>query len=316
MVILEKSNRIKDIENKFNASIKDLLYQMHWPEDMMHKEIGQVINIPRTTVTKWFNHFTIPTQRCRRFTNKNLTSWFYKTGKLKKKFRYGGPDRRVQRTKACINVDFFKKWSPEMAYVLGYFAADGCMFTNSGGSKYISFTSTDYNLLEKVKKLVNSKHKITLKKKYNQNCKDAFLLQIGCKEMYEDLINLGFLPNKESRLKLPKIPKKYFRHFIRGYFDGDGCVAYGYFKRSDRNNKDYPYVQVCFAYANIGFLKHISKILSENLGTNQGYINKYRDHLYYSKKDAIKLFHYMYKNVSKNHYLERKYNKFKKAIAC
>lgn len=132
--------------------------------------------------------------------------------------------------------------------------------------------------------------------------------------MYEDLIKLGFMPNKELRLKLPEMPKKYLRHFIRGYFDGDGCVVYGYFKRSDRNNKDYPYIQVCFAYANAKFLEKISKILSKNLGINAGYLNKKEDHLYYSKLDSIKLFYYMYRGVSKEQYLERKYNKFKEAL--
>lgn len=181
MLVLERSNRIKDIEDEFNAPIKDLFYQMHWTEDLRHRDIALMLNVPRVTLTKWFHRFEVPTQSCRRFTDKNLTSWLYKTGQLKKNPRYDGPDRRIQRTKAGVNVDFFKKWSPEMAYVLGYFAADGCMFINSGGSKYISFVSADYSLLEKVKKLLNSKHKLTLKKKYNQNSKMHFYCRLAVK---------------------------------------------------------------------------------------------------------------------------------------
>ena len=126
MCILEKSDRIRNIESRFNIPIKDLLYQMHWAEDMRHRDIGLLLNVPRATATKWFRHFQVPTQSCRRFTDKNLTSWLYKIGKLKKKPRYEGPDRRIQRTKAGVNVDFFKKWSPGMAYVLGFFAVDVC----------------------------------------------------------------------------------------------------------------------------------------------------------------------------------------------
>lgn len=287
---------------------------MHWLEDMKHRDIALMLNMPRPTVTKWFNRLKIPTQSCRRFTDKNLTSWLYKTGKLKKKLRYDGPDRRIQRTKASVNVDFFKRWSPEMAYVLGYFAADGCMCINPRGSKYVSFSSTDYEILEKVKRILESRHKISIKKSNNKNWKPSFVLQIGSREMYNDLIQLGFMPNKEFRLKLPQMPKKYIRHFIRGYFDGDGSVTYGYFRRRDRNNKKTPYLLTCFAYANIGFLKGLSKVLMKNVGMRKGYIDKGDNHLSYSKLDSIKLFRYMYKGVSKEQYLERKFNKFKKAI--
>ncbi|OIO79480.1 MAG: hypothetical protein COW11_02770 [Candidatus Omnitrophica bacterium CG12_big_fil_rev_8_21_14_0_65_43_15] len=223
-------------------------------------------------------------------------------------------DKRIQRAKGGINVDFFKRWSPNMAYVLGYFAADGGVFTNSGGSRYIHFVSTDYELLEKVKRLLFSKHKIASKKTYGQNRKAAFLLQIGCKEIYEDLIGMGFTPNKSSRLKLPEMPKRYLRHFIRGYFDGDGSIMHGYYRRKNRNNKLNPYTLTCFACANRDFLRDISKTLSGRLGVSVGYVDKRGTHLYYAKRDSAKLFHYMYKGVSSRLYLERKFNKFQKAI--
>ncbi len=46
-----------------------------------------------------------------------------------------------------LNQDFFKTWSPEMAYVLGYFAADGSMIQNKRGGHFIEFTSTDAVLI-------------------------------------------------------------------------------------------------------------------------------------------------------------------------
>src|SRR3989344_557095 len=48
------------------------------------------------------------------------------------------------------NEDFFKRWSSEMAYVLGFFAADGSMIPHKNGGHYIEFTSTDRILLEHV----------------------------------------------------------------------------------------------------------------------------------------------------------------------
>lgn len=314
MIVLEDSNRIKNIENRFSSPIEDLLYQMHWVKDMKHRDIGEIINIPRVTVTKWFRRLRVPTQSCRRFTDKNLTSWLYKAGKLKKKLRYEGPDRRIQRTKVGLNVDFFKKWSAEMAYVLGYFAADGCMFVNPRGSRYISFSSTDREILEKIKRMLKSKHKIALRKRYNENWKDSYSIQIGSKEMYNDLIELRFKPNKEDRLKLPVVPKEYISHFIRGYFDGDGGISCGYFRRRDRHNNMTPYISTCFAHANLSFLKKVSNILRNNACMGKGYLDKKTKHLNYSKLDSKNLFYYMYKGASKAQYLERKYNRFQEAF--
>jgi hypothetical protein len=42
------------------------------------------------------------------------------------------------------NENFFKKWSPEMAYVLGFFTADGNMLKNKRGAHFIEFNTTDY----------------------------------------------------------------------------------------------------------------------------------------------------------------------------
>lgn len=38
---------------------------------------------------------------------------------------------------------FFDSWSSDMAYVLGFFAADGHMYKNKNGSCYVCFTSTE-----------------------------------------------------------------------------------------------------------------------------------------------------------------------------
>lgn len=314
MIILEDSNRVREIENRYNTSVKDLLYQMHWGEDLKHRDIETILNIPRVTVTKWFRRLKVPTQSCRRFTDKNLTSGLCKTGKLQKKYRCEGWDRRIQGIGKKVNADFFKKWSAEMAYVLGYFAADGCMFANPRGSKYVSFTSTDKEILEKVKIILGSEHKIGVRKRHNKNWKDLFSLQIGSKKMYNDLIKLGFMPNKADRFKLPEIPPPFFRHFVRGYFDGDGSIIYGCFRRKNRGNKNTPYVLACFASANINFLKRLSMLLIKYADTRKGYLDKKGQHLYYSKRDSIKLFGYLYKDVSKEQYLERKYHKFSKAV--
>ncbi|MBU0758742.1 MAG: hypothetical protein KKC66_00125 [Candidatus Omnitrophica bacterium] len=276
---------------------------------MMHKEIGDILGISRPTITRWFKKYNIPSKSCHRFTNRNLTNWPYIIGIKKKKVK--GPDKRIQRTKGNINVDFFKSWSEEMAYVLGYFSADGGMFINSGGSKYIQFVSTDYSLLEKVKKAMDSKHKIYLKRKGNKIWKDCYLLEIGSKEIYNDLLNLGLLPKKAKRLKLPQVPKQYFNHFIRGYFDGDGCISYGFYKKKGRSKKGFK-CTTYFISSSKEFLKGVSKKLKIYAGIGSGSISKHTGayDLTYSKNDTLSLFNYMYNNIGSDLFLERKYKKF------
>lgn len=312
MYYIKESHRFKQIENKYNSDIEDLFYQMHWTENMMHKEIGERLGIPRPTITRWFKLLNIPSQSCRRFTDKNLTSWLYKTGKLRKKLRYNGPDRRIQRTKGNVNIDFFKKWSPEMAYVLGFFAADGGMFINSGGSRYLQFTSTDREILEKIRTLLLAKQRIALKNKSSKNQKDCYLLQVGSKEMFNDLKFLGFTPKKELKVKVPNVPDRYFNHFLRGYFDGDGCISKCWYKKKDRKNKSY-IVFLVFASGSKKFLKKISEKLTEILSIGKGYFYRKGNGswLRYGKRETSKICNFMYSDLDSACFLTRKYNKFK-----
>ena len=132
-----------------------------------------------------------------------------------------------------LNHDFFKKWSSEMAYVLGFFAADGSMIQNKRGGHFIEFTITDRIVLEQIQQVTNSTHRIA-ERAQRANHKTAYRLQIGSKKWFEDLSRLGFMQNKSKRLPFPEIPTKYFGDFVRGYFDGDGCVYFSHLKYADR----------------------------------------------------------------------------------
>src|SRR3989344_5923597 len=120
---------------------------------------------------------------------------------------------------------FFRIWSSEMAYVLGFFVADGNMIRNKRGAYFISIEITDKDILEKMKKAIGSTHKISIRKNQFPE-KDSYRLQIGSKAMFNDLLKLGITPNKSKTIDLPEIPKNYFSDFLRGYFDGDGCISF------------------------------------------------------------------------------------------
>jgi len=203
-----------------------------------------------------------------------------------------------------------------MAYVLGFFAADGNMIKNNRGGHYVAFYSNDKELLIKIKRMVSAGQKIALKKRpLIYASQPAYQIQIGSKEIYNDLLKLGLVPNKSSVLKVPAVPDEFLNHFIRGYFDGDGCV---YFKENwakDRNKLRWVF-QTRFSSGSRKFLTKLHSILKSIKVCRGGYLyNKFGGHeLVFSHHDGLALFGFMYDNVSAEMYLDRKYKTFQKAI--
>lgn len=113
-----------------------------------------------------------------------------------------------------------------MAYVLGFFAADGCLTINPRGAKYLDFTSCDRDVLVKIRRLMRSGHKISnYRSKRPGIWKDKFRLQIGSKYIFSHLVALGFMVNKSLTIQFPSVPDPFLLHFVRGYFDGDGFIV-------------------------------------------------------------------------------------------
>lgn len=201
-----------------------------------------------------------------------------------------------------------------MAYVLGFFAADGNMSPHSNGGHYLEFTSCDKELITKTRNLFKSGHKISSRNRIT-DIRPAYRIQIGSKMLYKDLKSLGLTPNKSLTLKFPKTPQRFLKDFIRGYFDGDGCV---YFKQNwakDRNKLRWVF-QVRFISGSKQFLKSLHKTIIDLKICRGGYLydKKGSSELVFSHRDGLALFHFMYDNVSSDMYLERKHETFQKAI--
>jgi len=214
-----------------------------------------------------------------------------------------------------LNHDFFAKWTPSMAYVLGFFAADGNMIRNTRGAHFINFKSTDLEILHAFRKAMNSNHSIGISNEGIKNQKPYYSLQLGSKKMFADLKTLGMTPAKSASLQLPTIPKKYVGHFIRGYFDGDGCVYFASLKFKARKNPKWV-LQTIFTCGNKDFLAELLTLLSE-YGVRGGALrNKTHGYdLLLSHRDSLALYRLMYDTVSATDiYLPRKYKKFRHAI--
>jgi len=208
-----------------------------------------------------------------------------------------------------------------MAYVLGYFAADGSMYMNPHGARYVDFVSTDRDLLEQVKRLLQSEHTIALRQRNASEAhwKPAYRLQIGGGELFEGLERHGFTPNKDGTMAFPDVPRVYLADFVRGYFDGDGCISFGWYQKRDHRNRSL-WVQLCFASGSFQFLEALDKALQEAAGIARGYL-RHRPNLgvflYYQRRPDLRRLHsFFYSDCDQTPqcYLTRKRVHFEKAL--
>ncbi len=134
---------------------------------------------------------------------------------------------RIART-----VEFFRVWSAEMAYVLGYWWADGCMYIKPSTTAHeVKFASNDRSHLELIANIIGeSQHTRRVTK--NSNCYD---MTYCSKEMYYDLLALGGTPRKSHTTTMPNVPVDLVPHFVRGLVDGDGTLVW---------NGDRPVIQI------------------------------------------------------------------------
>ncbi len=199
-----------------------------------------------------------------------------------------------------------------MAYVLGYLYADGSLEDASYlRGKYVRVSSVEKENIEKIKKMLNSEHTIVEKKPTTKNGKTGYLLRIGSHILYDDLVGLGLCPNKSLTVKFPQIPDKFLSNFVRGYFDGDGCVMIQQAKGKIQK-VIIKKLNIVFTCGSRDFLEKLAERLKESFETKQ--LNVYNGHksfmLSYSTEDSIKIFKFIYNKPKKSVFIKRKFNIF------
>lgn len=216
--------------------------------------------------------------------------------------------------KYSVNEDFFKEWTPKMAYVLGYLYADGSLEDASYlRGKYVRVSSIERENIAEIKKLLKSEHTIVEIKPTTKNRKIRYLLRIGSHTLYNDLTNIGLYPNKSLTVKFPYVPQKFLSHYVRGYFDGDGCVMIQKAK-GKRKKIIIKKLNVVFTCGSKIFLEKLAKKLHDILNIHQ--LNVYNGHksfmLSYSTKDSVKFFKFIYNDVGEDFFIKRKFKVFYK----
>jgi hypothetical protein len=117
-----------------------------------------------------------------------------------------------------VNTDFFKRWSPEMAYVLGFIVTDGCVSGNQ-----LSIAQKEREILDKIARVTGATSPITVRKN-NGGKTIIHALTISRQEVVQDLQRYGITPRKSCTVPFPDVPEKYLPHFLRGVIDGDGWI--------------------------------------------------------------------------------------------
>jgi transposase-like protein len=203
-----------------------------------------------------------------------------------------------------IDENYFNEINREgQAYWLGFLMADGCVYIPKAGSAVLKvyMAITDYKHLNKFLASIKSNHSITMRRK--NGIKIGAGIAIQNKSITDDLIRHGCVPRKTFKLSYPKnIPESLTNHFVRGYFDGDGCLS----KRSNRSEWS---IDIAGAYR---FLRDMQNMFCINRLAKKKEPRKQKGiyMLSYAGNIQVKrIMDWMYDNSTI--YLDRKYQKYK-----
>lgn len=188
----------------------------------------------------------------------------------------------------------------EKAYWLGFMYADG--YVSEKDCKFeLGLKGDDINHVEKFRDTIVPGKPIYIRKK-DGSCR----LNGTNKNITTSLIEKGCVPNKSKILEFPTtdiVPEYLMKHFLRGFFDGDGCIHI-----CSRNDKGV----ASWTCGSKSFLEDLKKFLEKTLDISKTVISidyngccEYRHH----GNSALTVLQYLYDGCSI--YLDRKY-----AIYC
>lgn len=185
------------------------------------------------------------------------------------------------------------------AYWLGFMYADGYVNTTGWANQIqLGLSEKDYDHLKKFKNFLNCDYDIT----YKESTKSCHL-NINSKKMAQDLTNNGCFQAKSLLLKFPtidQVPEHLIHHFMRGYFDGDGCITY---------NKKQQYIEIVGSHNFLNdYESIILKILDREHPNKRGRTGNAEIIRYGGNNQVKKIYNFLYKDATI--YLERKFNKF------
>lgn len=178
--------------------------------------------------------------------------------------------------------------------------SDGCNKTNAFA---LSIQEEDGYILEKFKKYMEYEGGIINIKPSGKNIKNQKCLSITDSKICQDLYKHGVIPAKSHKTYFPEIPEHLWNHFIRGVFDGDGCIYKG-------KNNSFNII------GNIKLIEKIQEILMKECNLSKTKLHHDKKHTenivtvrWGGNKQIKKIYNYLYKDCD-DLYLKRKKEKF------
>ena len=294
---------------QFTISKKELSKQI---KTLGYSKLAANLNVGKSTIfrkmkeynltekqTKWSNreneiikkYYSNETKLFALLPNRTKCSIYHMAHKMK-------ISRKIKPRTYTLKTNFFSKYSAESSYILGWFYSDGNVTKNLRTVR-LHLQISDTEILEKIKTVLGSNQPI-----YKKN--NAAELKLHSSLMVKDIYALGCTERKTKKIRFPKkLPKKYHKDFVRGYFDGDGSIMF---------NKPNT-IKVNFS-GNKRFIQQLNKTICKDLKFPPAKLseNKKPTHssvwaIYFYGDNARKLCDWMYSKANKL-YLNRKHERY------
>ena len=197
------------------------------------------------------------------------------------------------------NEGYFRNWSHNMAYILGYIVADGCV-SLSNGSYGLIISSVDLDTVTFIK------DEICATKNIYHNGDGSHTISFTNKNLIMDIMAHGVIPRKTWAPVVPEVPIEYWISFIHGLFDGDGSSYIIKLTRDvtirigtsiSSHNKEFLMIIGNMIRHLIG---NIPKIYPSYLKDRECY------RLMYQVKESIAFYHMLYDKPNITYFLNRK----------
>lgn len=224
---------------------------------------------------------------------------------------YKAKSQSELQRKYAIQEDYFDNINIEdKAYILGFFYADG--YHNPKLNQIsITLQEKDKDILSEINKRIQPTKPLTFIKRSGEkdgcNRQNQYRMVINSKYMSSIFTKRGLDNNKTSSLDYPSyIPEELERHFIRGYFDGDGWI-----KKISRD-KRYSYGTISIM-GTMNLLEGIKGVLLKELNI-KSYIGKTVSTMCFKldtsgTANTSKIMNWLYKDSTIH--LTRKYETFR-----
>lgn len=228
-----------------------------------------------------------------------------------------------RKRKYTFNHDYFKEVdTEEKAYWLGFLVADGSM-SSSTSAVTLSQSTKDKHHLQKFLDAIESDYVI---EDYINNSNltkqkhEMSRVVISSRRFHNHLIDKGMKPLKSNNEEKPNIKEEYYKHFIRGYFDGDGTISCGIRKRTHNWKTQTTYTEKIWAGGSIlggeDFLEGLSKVVFKNTGHKLKVSRKSKNEnvsiISFADGTLKDIMNWLYENSTV--YLDRKKEKFEEYL--